>query len=299
MAENYKVSYKSTDKNSSTLLIHTTGYQKCVPSHQWGPGIRDHFLLHYIISGSGFLSLDGKTHEIEEGDSFLIPPFSEATYYAAGENPWEYIWVGFTGDDAKKITQSIGFTLSTPVLYSPDNKEAIFHHLQQLYDARGSELQNTIEMTGRLYTLLSQLLLSDWSITSQQVENKENTILNATHQSNRLSTYETYTNRGMEYIHANYSYPITVVDIADYVGISRSHLFRAFQETNRQSPKEYLTKFRIHQACILLEHSDLSVTAIGRSVGFEDNLNFSKAFKKITGIAPSFYNTCDCNSQLL
>jgi len=55
------------------------------------------------------------------------------------------------------------------------------------------------------------------------------------------------------------------------------------------SPKRYLTDLRIKQACMLLENSSLSVSAIANSVGFENSLYFSKAFKKAKGISPSQY----------
>ena len=74
-----------------------------------------------------------------------------------------------------------------------------------------------------------------------------------------------YVQKGIEYISSNYSYAITVEDIADYVGVSRSHLFRSFETVLGQSPKEYLTDFRMKQACYLLEHSSLSITAIANS----------------------------------
>ena len=63
-------------------------------------------------------------------------------------------------------------------------------------------------------------------------------------------------------------------DVADYTGISRSYLFRAFQAYQKQSPKEYLTEYRIRQACHLLRETGLSVASIAYSVGFEDNLYF-------------------------
>ena len=56
-----------------------------------------------------------------------------------------------------------------------------------------------------------------------------------------------------------------------------------------KSPKEYLTEYRIKQACRLLKETDLSISAIAYSVGFENNLYFSKAFKKQKGLSPSEY----------
>ena len=78
-------------------------------------------------------------------------------------------------------------------------------------------------------------------------------------------------------------------DVAAYVGISRSHLFRSFQTYLGKSPKEYLSEYRIKQACHLLKETDLSVSAIAYSVGFENNLYFSKAFKKQKRVSPSEY----------
>lgn len=273
MSESYKNSYKAQDKELVSLSVYNTGYQKCLPDHQWGPGIRDHFLLHHVISGKGYYKLRDHTYELKKGDTFLIYPFDEITYYSDANDPWEYAWVGFSGTDAKTLLNAAGFSSSSPIIYQSNNSDYIRRQLIHIYEARGSELYSAVEMTGRLYTTLSGFLSKDHAPA-------------ISHQ----SSYAAYMKKGVDFIHANYSYPITVVDIADYIGISRSHLFRAFQETMNQSPKEYLTAFRINQACILLTHSDLSVTAVGRSVGFEDNLNFSKAFKKVTTLSPTAYS---------
>ena len=89
------------------------------------------------------------------------------------------------------------------------------------------------------------------------------------------------------YIETNYSYPVTVEDVADYVGISRSHLFRSFQTYMNCSPKEFLSQYRIKQACRLLKETDLSVSAIAYSVGLRIIFTFSKAFRKQKQISPS------------
>ena len=112
------------------------------------------------------------------------------------------------------------------------------------------------------------------------------------HESNKditQNTLNSYVQKGIEFISSNYSYPITVEDIASYVGLSRSHLFRSFESVMNISPKEYLTNYRIKQACYLLEHSDLSITAIANSVGFDNSLYFSKTFHKKKGISPKEY----------
>ncbi len=272
MADTYKNSYKTPTQNLISLSIHNAGYQKCLPTHQWGPGIRDHYLLHHILSGCGYYCVNDEKFLLSAGDTFLIFPFDEVTYYADVDDPWEYSWVGFSGTDVKTILKSTEFTHAHPVLYQSIKRDIIQQRLMQIYNARGSQLNNTVEMTGELYLLLAEFMTA----TTQS-------------SSHTKSAYTLYVDKGMEFIHSNYSYPITVLDVASYVGVSRSHLFRAFQSVTGQSPKEYLTQFRLKQACILLNHSELSISAISRSVGFEDNLNFSKMFKKHMGKPPSNY----------
>jgi Transcriptional regulator containing an amidase domain and an AraC-type DNA-binding HTH domain len=77
--------------------------------------------------------------------------------------------------------------------------------------------------------------------------------------------------------------------VARHVGICRSRLYRAFEEYMNTSPTKYLTRFRMRQACLLLEKTELSVKAVAFSVGFEDPLYFSRRFREVIGRAPSAY----------
>lgn len=47
-------------------------------------------------------------------------------------------------------------------------------------------------------------------------------------------------------------WPLTVTDVAAFVGIDRSHLYTVFKQTLGVSPKEYLTEYRLRRACALL-----------------------------------------------
>ena len=56
-----------------------------------------------------------------------------------------------------------------------------------------------------------------------------------------------------------------------------------------QSPIDYLTDYRIREACNLLCNSQLSIAEIAVSVGFFDQFYFSRVFKKAKGVPPSKY----------
>ncbi len=266
----YKNSYKVTEKELVSLSVYNVGCQKCTPLYQWGPGIRDHYLIHYVISGKGYYKVKNKVFSLSTGDTFLVYPNTEVSYYADEQEPWEYTWVGFTGSDASTILNATDFSPFSPVIHHTPLGDSIHRQLLHIYDARGNQFEHAVEMTGRLYTMLAMFMHG-----ASKTSNKNTTV--------------TYVQKGIEYITANYSYSITIEDIADYVGLSRSHLFRSFESVLGQSPKEYLTEFRMKQACYLLEHSSLSITAIANSIGFDNSLYFSKTFHKWKNMSPKEY----------
>ena len=270
MNQNYKNSYIVSDKKLVSLSVYNVGYQLCDPLYQWGPGIRDHYLIHYIISGEGYYTTKGISHHLHAGDSFLVYPNTEVTYYADEKNPWEYAWVGFTGSDAAMILQATDFSKSSPVINETPDGSLIQKRILEIYDNRGNEYTHAVEMTGGLYTLLA--------IYMQNATKKTD-----------ANTAQSYVQKAIEFITSNYSYPITIEDIASYVGLSRSHLFRSFETVLGQSPKEYLTDFRMKQACYLLEKTNLSITAIANSLGFDNSLYFSKIFHKELGTSPKVW----------
>lgn len=278
MQDLYKNSYINQQKGLVSLSVYNAGFQKCEPRHQWGPGIRDHYLIHHIIRGQGYYQVGDKSYILHEGDTFLVYPQTEVTYYADADNPWEYAWVGFNGSDAATILNATDFLPSKPVLLTSDLTDTIRTHLLSIYESCGNSFVNAVEMTGKLYETLA-LFMKNATIPEQQ-----NTALE-------------YVQTAVAYITANYSYPITIEDIAQYVGVSRSHLFRSFETVLKQSPKEYLTDFRIRQASYLLEHSGLSITAIANSVGFDNGLYFSKTFHKHKGMSPRAYKNTIQNSK--
>lgn len=115
MNDQYKNSYKATAKELVSLSVYNVGYQLCDAGYQWGPGIRDHYLIHYIISGKGTYEVHHEVHSLSAGDAFLVYPNTEVIYRADAKNPWEYAWVGFTGSDAATILQATDFSRKIPV----------------------------------------------------------------------------------------------------------------------------------------------------------------------------------------
>ena len=77
--------------------------QSCERGYTWGPGVRDHYLIHYVVDGKGTYTVNNTVYELRAGDIFLAKPSQLITYSADKEEPWEYYWVGFNGACANKL----------------------------------------------------------------------------------------------------------------------------------------------------------------------------------------------------
>lgn len=272
MKGTYKYSYKAGENLPNALSVYNVGHQKCEPGYQWGPGVRNHYCIHHIISGNGYYEVNGEKYTLSEGDTFILYPDTEVKYYADMENPWEYAWVGFFGTDADSLIRATDFSKGRPLIRRGSlPKRMIQKQLEMIYELKGNDYESAVAMTGALYTLMAVFM--HYAVQKETVKD----------------SHMVYVEKARTYINTNYSYPITIEDVASYVGISRSHLFRSFQMYQQQSPKEYLTDFRIKKARHLLRETSLSISAIAYSVGFENNLYFSKAFKSRMHISPSEY----------
>ncbi len=102
-------------------LIHM-GKEQCQPYHACSAA-REEYIIHFILSGKGFYSVDGVTYSLHEGQMFLIRPGIEVVYCADMNDPWCYMWIGFRGLRTDAILKQCGFSSARPVLPSPDEEK--------------------------------------------------------------------------------------------------------------------------------------------------------------------------------
>jgi AraC-like DNA-binding protein len=90
-------------------------------------------------------------------------------------------------------------------------------------------------------------------------------------------------------IHGNVNAPWTVESLAEAAGMSRSAFAARFKELLGQTPLEYVTEWRMQKAMQLLQQRDRKLIDVARSVGYESDAAFSKAFKRVVGASPGEY----------
>jgi AraC-like DNA-binding protein len=91
------------------------------------------------------------------------------------------------------------------------------------------------------------------------------------------------------YIENRYTDKLTLEVLAEQCGFSVYHFCHEFKKAIGKSPGEYITLYRIAKAEELLLNSDMSITDIALSTGFNDANYFSRAFRKYKEDSPSAY----------
>ena len=93
----------------------------------------------------------------------------------------------------------------------------------------------------------------------------------------------------LEYMETNYMHRLTLSSISANVNLSSSYLCRIFKSEVGTSITNYLNNLRVRKAATLIKENTLSMKEISSMVGIDDQLYFSRLFKKCMGISPSEY----------
>ena len=92
--------------------------------------------------------------------------------------------------------------------------------------------------------------------------------------------------KALQLIHESSSDTVTIDLMAQTAGMSRSAFATLFKETLEQSPKEYLTQWRMNQAYEWLAEDGISTFDAAIRSGYENEASFAKAFKRVIGMGP-------------
>lgn len=261
-------------KNFIDLGLYQFGWEHCEPSHSFGPAMRNHFLFHYVISGTGTLIAENSKNEsisysIKSGQGFMIFPNQICTYIADAQQPWEYVWIEFDGLRAKETVELSGLCVNSPVYKAKYKDVAQTMKDEMLYIINHKD-DSPFHLIGHLYLFIDSFVKSS-AIT--QIS-----------KSNNLRDF--YIKEALSFIEQNFQNDITVEEIAACCGLNRSYFGKIFHEVLGKSPQEFLISYRMTKATELLKLTSLSIAEVGSAVGYSNQLHFSRAFKKIYGISP-------------
>jgi len=258
-------------ETANDLRLYEAGKEKCSPAKDILNDAKDYHLLHFVLSGKGVFVLDGREYHLGKGDMFYIPPHKTAHYYPDKKEPWTYTWFGFDGPRADVFLDVCGISESAPI-YAKIRDNSMndpLHELVYNYNRAG---YLDVRCLGYAYIVFATMLDHSLDIAKRTLTPKESHVKEA-----------------KEFISNNFQFPISVQEIADSVNLTTNYLSNIFQETLGLSPKQYLTKYRMDKACMMLLDRKAKVKDVAAKVGYKNQLHFSGEFKKSVGLSPKHY----------
>lgn len=251
------------------LNLYQYGEESCHKGHRYGPAVRQHYLFHYVISGTGTFYSESGAFPVVAGEGFLIHPHDVTTYCADKKDPWHYMWLEVDGLIAARIFAECHLSRQSPI-YRPNlNKDNVsaLGYLRQIVE-HGDE--HRLKVQGLCYLFFSTLISNTHDQRAPLRDDKTR-----------------HLQKAIKKIENRYHEPLSVESLAAYCNINRSYLCRLFKSAYGIGPKAYLLNFRMSIALSLLKNSNTAIKVVGISVGYENQLHFSKAFKKMHGVSPA------------
>ncbi|MBQ8340292.1 MAG: helix-turn-helix transcriptional regulator [Clostridia bacterium] len=217
--------------------------------------------LYYIVRGVAYIHAAGRSHALEAGHWYLLPPGHSFTYECPHAMEHVYFHIRLCGENGFELLESDRDVLTVAV---PEALSDAFLLPQ------GSGLEAQLQLYGRLLQLL-QLFCDGQAL--------------------RLTprSFSPCIERAMRFINANLSFSLSAEQIAEGVFVSRSTLEQHFRRELSASVKQYVADRVLAEAARLLKDPSLSIGEISDLLGFADPLYFSKKFRQSYGVSPRTY----------
>ncbi|MDK0674074.1 AraC family transcriptional regulator [Clostridium perfringens] len=276
-----QILWKKYVKENFEMNVDECGIEQGIPGLGYNYEVLKNAVIHYVTKGYGTFKFNGKVYTLKQGDIFILLKGMQVEYVASIDDPWEYYWIGFSGSNANEYLNRTSITNSCVANCEENSKiPQIILNMCEISKTYNPSRSDDILLLKELYSLLYALIEE----FPKPFEYKDKEL-------------HTYIQDALNFINSNYMHSITVQEIADYVNLSRSYLYKIFIKNLGISPQRYLINLRMYKATLLLKGTKLPIGEVASSVGYSDSLLFSKTFSKHFSMSPLNYRNNQVNKS--
>ncbi|EDT24844.1 AraC family transcriptional regulator [Clostridium perfringens] len=276
-----QILWKKYVKENFEMNVDECGIEQGIPGLGYNYEVLKNAVIHYVTKGYGTFKFNGKVYNLKQGDIFILLKCMQVEYVASIDDPWEYYWIGFSGSNANEYLNRTSITNSCVANCEENSKiPQIILNMCEISKTYNPSSSDDILLLKELYSLLYALIEE----FPKPFEYKDKEL-------------HTYIQDALNFINSNYMHSITVQEIADYVNLSRSYLYKMFIKNLGISPQRYLINLRMYKATLLLKGTKLPIGEVASSVGYSDSLLFSKTFSKHFSMSPLNYRNNQVNKS--
>ncbi len=226
--------------------------------------VREISVIEYVISGKGYVLIDGEYRTVEEDTIYFLSRGEQHEYFADKKEPFTKIFLNISGSVAKELSSLYG--LGNTHIFRNKSLRPVFERIPEILRSSENEEQMQIELQLILVEILTKL--------SYQKSNTQ-----ISHEVTKLKNY----------IDENDDRIISNAELSEVIFRSVDYCQKLFLQELGITPYAYQINRKIMIAKNLLTNTDMSVGTIGASLGYSDPHYFSNIFKTKTGQSPMKY----------
>lgn len=269
------------------------------PSEHWIH--EDLLLFNYelfvMTEGTLYLTYNNEDYTVSAGEFLLLPPIPAPNNHRRGLRPsrCSFYWLHFeTGvpfvlKDIPEnglqacVCQLPEDTICIPRQGTAGNQEKIIVLMKQLQDA----VKNLYKPV--ILNYMSTVILCE--LFSQFYTKKE--VLEKSRKTQKQIYHDI-----IDFVKLNINRNLKVSDVAAHFGYNEKYLSHLFGTVAGIPLKQFILTNKINAANFMLTDTNKSIYEIAHALGFSDSHNFSRAYKKISGLSPSEYRNAFAQRML-
>lgn len=254
--------YKQDMEKLLPINVIRTGFRK----HQSHVIRNDGFAAYQIAictGGEGRFVFHGDKHIIKENNIFMFSPRIRHEYYPVSKN-WQIYFFVFSGECVENIFKYFRF-----------EEMSVFDSEAQM--PKINELCRKLLETDDIY--MQSLYLYELLGITSQLKKVSSSAISGNEHFKKIAPVT-------EYIYNNYKNSLSLEELGEIIGVSKSYLCRLFKETYGVTPIKYLQNHRINKSKQLLISTDMKLRSICAEVGINDISYFCMIFKEHEGMTP-------------
>lgn len=262
------------------IKLLSGGFNNCLPD--WSSKvINDNcYKIYFPTEGNVTLIIDKQEYVLKERNAYFINghKLQEQLCYSN----MKVYWVHFLPDSLffNKILDNL-----SPIYYWNQDDKSLnnidFTCLRNLFNGDN----NTNKLSAKKDSLSLPMYVTSFILLmiSHMMEDQKEIL--------QLISFEEYEKLkpSIEFINNNYTKSIRLEELAEKVYLNPIYFLRLFKKNFNITPRQYILKKRLDEACSLLKGTELTIREISDNLGFCNQFYFTKLFKKNLLMTPSEY----------
>ena len=252
------------------------------------PHFHDYFQVCFVLRGEILHGQGNREVTLGPGDAFIIPPGFTHSIRFSNTNSELYslsflpsvAGSEFFQPNVRSFLDALqtGNAVRLRVMPDKDRRKMMQNLLDCLILQQQSDCPQELSPAPSIIVSLLYLLAQSYYAHPQNAEAKD------------ALAYSSALVQCTQYIDHHFREKLTLESLSHQFGLSRSTFCTVFPQFAGVSPGRYIAQKRIQEAQLLIRSQrDLTVSQIGRMVGYEDNTTFYRNFQQIAGMSPGKY----------